>query len=239
MKEEIEKLIENALKETADLVLKKQVKSRIIMPFYRAVEDKDESIRYSEQELKAIFISQIEKTTSLFYSVETPSKYVYSISNSKEPEIKELKDKDDHFESARIDVSLYDSREPKDLLSHIEFKHGNPGKKEISKDFLRLTHEYGKNNRNYFVHYVVRGSDKWMSTTFPSIMKKYYAATKISSVGNIDLSNTIVYLMFVQIGTKEGVTILKFDLESLTSMYKEKQKFESKDLDWMEIFKIE
>lgn len=236
MKEEIEKLIVDALKETANLVLNRDVTSRIIMPIYRSIEDEDESIRYSEQELKEIFISKIEKSTSLYYSVETPSKYVYSISNSEVPEIKKLKDRDDHFESARIDVSLYDSREPKDLLSHIEFKHGNPDEKEISKDFLRLTHEFGKYNCNYFVHYIVRGSDRWKSETFPSIMKKYCKATDISCVEKYDLENTKIFLMFVKIRKDEEISILKFDLKKIKENFGEVQKYESEKFkQWMEI----
>ena len=61
-----------------------------------------------------------------------------------QPQIKKLKEEDDHYESARFDVSLYNTANPKDLMCHIEFKHENADEKEIGKDLLKLTNEFGK-----------------------------------------------------------------------------------------------
>ena len=214
----IEALIEEALKETAELVKTGRCSgSKIIMPHYREKKDVEKHIRYSEQELKQIFLNLVEKDNTFYYSVETPSKCVYSISNSPIPEIKEQKEKDDHFESARFDVSLYSSNQPEALYSHAEFKHDNPDTKEISKDLLKLTHEFGTGQTNYFIHYIVNKSNKWQSETFPSIMKKYCEAISSYENNKLSFDKVFIFLMFVKKGTEEfEYKILKFTLQELS-----------------------
>ena len=148
----IENIIATSLEEISLLVTEGKCRSRIIMPFYRTKAENEDTIRYSEQELKQIFLNLLCNNTSFFYSVETPSEYVYSFSNSEQPQIKKLKEEDDHYESARFDVSLYNTANPKDLMCHIEFKHENADEKEIGKDLLKLTNEFGNYNKNFFVH---------------------------------------------------------------------------------------
>ena len=80
-KDLVENLIIQALQETSQLVINGVSKSHIIMPYYRAKIDDEISIRYSEQELKQVFLSLVREQPDLFYSVETPSKFVYSFSN--------------------------------------------------------------------------------------------------------------------------------------------------------------
>ena len=57
-------------------------------------------------------------------------------SDTEMPLVKENHEKDDKYESARFDVSLYSKNNKDDLLTHVEFKYGNPDKKSgICKDF--------------------------------------------------------------------------------------------------------
>ena len=226
----IENLIIESLKEMSELVKNETCNSRIIMPHYRAKEDNDNTIRYSEQELKQIFLHTVETKSKMYYSVETPSEYVYSIKNSKVPEIKRLKEKDDHYGSARIDTSIYSKPDSKNLFCHIEFKHGNPDVNEIAKDFLRLTHELGEADNSYFIHYVVRGSNKWKSETFPSLMDKYMKATKIVANEEKNLNKVWIYLMFVKIGKKKEVFVFKFNLEQLEKDFKRIQKYNEEEI---------
>lgn len=232
----IEKIIEESLKETAKLVLSEGSDSKIIIPFYRKNEDDAFSVRYSEQELKQIFLTHIEKSTpSYYYSVETPSKFVYSISNSIVPDVKERKEKDDHYESARIDTSIYSSHNPQDLYCHIEFKYGNTRVKEVAKDFLRLMHELGESDNNYFIHYAVRESNKWKTGTFPSIMDKYMEAINIVANKEKNLSKVWIYLMFIKIDKKKEIFTFKFNLEQLKKNFNKNQKYSEKeiyDLGW-------
>ena len=235
----VEELIEKSLIETAKLVLNGESNFKIITPFYRAKEDDEFTIRYSEQELKQVFLTCIEKfDLPYYYSVETPSEYVYSISNSKTPEIKQLKEKDDHYESARIDVTLYKENNPKKFSSHIEFKHGNPDVKDISKDFLRLTHEIGE-YKNFFVQYIVRESNMWMTKTFPSIMEKFCESLSISGINETNFNNVEVFLMFViRKDNSSVIKLLKFSLQSLyenKNLFVQKHAFDEKELTWMEI----
>ncbi len=218
--------------------------SRIIIPYYRnTTESSENKFRYSEQELKQIFISLLEKEQNVYYSVETPTKYIYSFSSKKEkgndskeePKIEKHKSKLKHFESARFDVSLYKTAETESLICHVEFKHKNPGDVlDISKDLLKLTNEIEEGKNNYFVHYIVRGDD-WKSKTFPSVMKKYNDAILVKSNNQKYLGNVIVFLMFYDARNGER-TIFRFDLRTFNDKYQNEikdKKFEEKDFKWM------
>ena len=220
MKKKVEELIMKALETLAEFITEgnctdKEWKSRIIIPKYRG----QNKTRYSEQELKQVFLHFIEQS-DYYYSVETPSQKVYSISNSEIPEVKS--EEDDHCESARIDVSLYyKSNDNKRLFSHIEFKYGNPSNSNvISKDFLRLTNEMGENKNNFFVHYIVRESDVWKTKTLPSVLKKYIEA--MNNPGNIDdnLDKVCIYFMIIKKLSKDNPTkiIYKFNLKELKEL---------------------
>ena len=152
----IENIIEDSLKELKNRITQPStnidgnITSRLIFPQYR-----DKSARYSEQELKQIFLHKIENNTNYFYSVETPTKHVYHFSDTEMPLVKENHEKDDKYESARFDVSLYSKNNKDDLLTHVEFKYGNPDKKSgICKDFLKLVSEvkFTNEKKNFFVH---------------------------------------------------------------------------------------
>lgn len=202
----IENIIEDSLKELKNRITQPStnidgnITSRLIFPQYR-----DKSARYSEQELKQIFLHKIENNTNYFYSVETPTKHVYHFSDTEMPLVKENHEKDDKYESARFDVSLYSKNNKDDLLTHVEFKYGNPDKKSgICKDFLKLVSEvkFTNEKKNFFVHYLCVKTEKgWESRTFPSLFSKYLDSVadiiKSDLINEEDLSKVTVYLLCI------------------------------------------
>ncbi|MCI7798318.1 MAG: hypothetical protein MR555_01225, partial [Spirochaetia bacterium] len=102
----IEELIEKSLKDLVSALTTDEACGKLIFPCYR-----DGNIRHSEQELRQIFLKNVEKDKTYFYSVETPTKYVYCFKNSETPNVKVPDDTDDNdednYKSARFDVSLY------------------------------------------------------------------------------------------------------------------------------------
>lgn len=234
----IEELIVESLKEMSKYNQGKSEgkNTRILLPYYRERTDRNEKkTRYSEQELKQIFLSFIENKSNLYYTVETPSNYLYSFSSFDEPKIEKIESQREHFESARFDTSLYSSFTPDSLLCHVEFKHKNPNEaKEIGKDLLKLSNEMVLDGKNYFVHYIVRGNN-WKSKTFPSVMSKYYESVLIKENEQKNLGNVIVFLMFYDASNGER-TILKFDLKSFKEKYESEIKekdFDEKCFNWM------
>ena len=202
----IENIIEDSLKELKNRITQPStnidgnITSRLIFPQYG-----DKSARYSEQELKQIFLHKIENNTNYFYSVETPTKHVYHFSDTEMPLVKETHEKDDKYESARFDVSLYSKNNKDDLLTHVEFKYGNPDKKSgICKDFLKLVSEvkFTNEKKNFFVHYLCVKTEKgWESRTFPSLFSKYLDSVadiiKSDLINEEDLSKVTVYLLCI------------------------------------------
>ncbi len=211
---EIEKLIEESLKEVVRLVQNLTPReSKIIIPKYR----KDDN-RYSEQELKQIFLSLLEKTgdrNTVYYSVETPSKNRYRFADKNDKELEpfekrpkviledlesdypEENSKSKRFQSSMIDTSIYDDES---LLSHIEFKHGSCQILDIQKDFLKMVCESNSKENNYFIHYF----DSSNEDTKKSVFEKYKEAidgVKIEVKDRLDskeyLKKVIVYLLFI------------------------------------------
>ena len=170
----IEEFIEKSFNDWIKAITTDGTSSQLIFPKYR-----NKTVRYSEQELKQIFLKNVEEDKNYFYSIETPTEYVYCISNSDNPTVKEVHEKDDNYKSARFDVSLYntDYKVNDNASHHIEFKYGNPDQKNaICKDFLKLVSEvkFTNEKKNFFVHYLCVKTEKgWESKTFPSLFKKY------------------------------------------------------------------
>jgi len=95
---------------------------RLIWPAKR-----DDSTRVSEQESK-ILITQWLERNGVFYSVETPTRKRYT-------------QKGNASLSARIDVTVYGSRDPADRVLNIELKAGTSGLEAFRKDFEKLLRE--------------------------------------------------------------------------------------------------
>ena len=207
----IEKLIEKSFNDLIKAITTDGTSSQLIFPCYR-----DGNERRSEQELRQIFLRNVEEDSdkTYFYSIETPTKYVYCISNSEKPIVKENHETDDGYKSASWDVTLYTENKIESLASCIEFKHSNPDEKSgICKDFLKLAKEvkFTKEKRNCFVHYhYVESENGWESTRFESIFGKY--RNSVDYIENLlenkdDLAKVIVYLVCMQGKSKKNLNI--------------------------------
>jgi hypothetical protein len=84
-------------------------------------------IRVSEQESKILLCSLLEDC-DWHYSIETPTRKTY-VQKGQNPQ------------SARVDVSLYDTASPSSLSVNIELKSHNPGVESFRKDFEKLLRE--------------------------------------------------------------------------------------------------
>ena len=196
----IKKLIEKSLEDLIKAITTDGTSSQLIFPHSNKGD-----VRHSEQELKQIFLRNVEEDKNYFYSIETPTEYGYRFSDTEMPLVKENHEKDDKYESARFDVSLYSKNNKDDLLTHVEFKYGNPDQKNaICKDFLKLVSEvkFTNEKKNFFVHYLCVKTEKgWESRTFPSLFSKYLDSVadiiKSDLINEEDLSKVTVYLLCI------------------------------------------
>ena len=144
--------------------------SRIIFPQKRqgeASETEQDITRVSEQELKLIFIEQlnkeIEKGWDVYYSVETPTEKKYRFEGKDKPE------QNDSGRSANFDLVIHNNKFERIAL--IEFKANNPKPNDYLKDLVKLNEEnYGGQVLRYFVQ-IVKNSDKGTENSLQKKMK--------------------------------------------------------------------
>ena len=86
------------------------------------------SLRVSEQEARFLFSAILERDKEFRYSVETPTKELYSFSGEGKM-------------SAQTDVTIWDMNGTSKLFN-VEFKSKNPADKGISKDIEKLVREH-------------------------------------------------------------------------------------------------
>ncbi len=84
--------------------------------------------RVSEQEARILTCLELEKSATCYYSVETPTVETYVQSGQSEI-------------SARIDVTIYDRRNPSARIANVEFKAHNPRPESFRKDLEKLIRE--------------------------------------------------------------------------------------------------
>ena len=229
----IEDLIEKSFNDLIKALTTDGTSSQLIFPCYR-----DGNERRSEQELRQIFLRNVEEDKTYFYSIETPTKYVYCISNSENPSVKENHETDDGYKSASWDVTLYTENKIESLASCIEFKHGNS--KSICKDFLKLAKEVKLTNekKNFFVHYYyVERKTGWESRSFKTLFEDYRKSVDEMEKEE-DLSKVIVYLVCIH-GKDKSASTYHFSLADLKDNYTVGTKYSNlKEKDWLneEIF---
>lgn len=145
-------------------------RSRIIFPKKRheeVAETEQDITRVSEQELKQIFIEQlnkeIEKGWDVYYSVETPTEKRYRFKGKDKPE------QNDSGRSANFDLVIHNNKFERIAL--IEFKANNPKSNDYLKDLVKLNKENheGKVLR-YFVQ-IVKSADKGTENSLRKKMK--------------------------------------------------------------------
>ena len=136
--------------------------SRLLFPCNRK-----EDTRISEQELRFIFVEQlnceIKKGWNVYYSIETPTKGGYVDFSTKFP-----KRDDKNGRSGCIDMVIHDSTGKR--ICMIEFKANNPKPSDYAKDFCKLNNEgvdYG-----YFLQ-IVESSNSKTKSNIESKIKSY------------------------------------------------------------------
>ena len=227
----IEELIEKSFNDLIKAITTDGTSSQLIFPCYR-----DGNERRSEQELRQIFLRNVEEDKTYFYSVETPTKLVYCISNSEQPIGKENHETGDHHRSGNYDVTLYSENKIESLVTCIEFKHRNS--KSICKDLLKLAKEVKltKEKKNFFVHYYYVEENNWKSETFSNLFEKYRESVdeienKIEDKN--DLSKVIVYLVCIH-GKGKTASTYHFSLADLKKNYTVGTNYNDiKDKSWL------
>lgn len=143
------------------------VGSRIIFPRYyihkkgREKEKRKDYNRISEQELRFIFVEQLNKyadqnNIDIYYSVETPTKnaYRFSSENKDAPKVD-----NENGVSARTDLTIYEKEGDKfTKKALIEFKALNPVIENYEKDFCKLNNEE-ETSIKYFIQ-IIKNYDK-------------------------------------------------------------------------------
>lgn len=190
----IEEIIEKSFNDLIKAITTDGTSSQLIFPHSNKGD-----VRHSEQELKQIFLRNVEEDKNYFYSIETPTEYGYRFKDSKNLEVDKNHKKGKH-QAARFDVSLYTENKIESLASCIEFKHRNS--KSICKDLLKLAKEVEltKEKKNFFVHYHYVKETSWKSDTFSNLFEKYSKSVDEieSKIENKeDLSKVTVYLLCI------------------------------------------
>ena len=211
----VEELIEKSFNDLIKAITTDGTSSQLIFPHSNKGD-----VRRSEQELRQIFLRNVEEDKNYFYSIETPTEYGYRFKDSKNLEVDKNHKKGKH-QAARFDVSLYTENKIETLASCIEFKHGNS--KSICKDLLKLAKEVEltKEKKNFFVHYHYVKETSWKSDTFSNLFEKYSKSvdeieSKIEDKN--DLSKVIVYLVCIH-GKGKTASTYHFSLAGLKNNY--------------------
>lgn len=156
--------------------------SRIIFPQYSKQYSRKGETRFSEQELRFIFVEEFNKYCSnskgpnWFYSIETPTEEKYDFSKKENPQ---KVDKGQKGQSAMVDLSIHDEHLKRIAL--IEFKALNPDKSCFTKDFVKLQSEPGDNVLRYFVMYIKsykRNAENFDYDTIDSLHYKIFTEYK-------------------------------------------------------------
>lgn len=124
--------------------------SRIVFP-----QKRDESTRISEQELRCVFVEQLNKKINenhwdVFYSIETPTCDTYSGFKKGEEPPKQ----DDKGRSGEFDLVIFNEKLQRIAL--IEFKANNASEHDHEKDFVKLNNNKEGDDKvlRYFIEII-------------------------------------------------------------------------------------
>lgn len=158
MEETIKKVIEKSfeiLKELKKTGFSKETK--LIIPVYQNNKRKDfnsdnqNRVRVSEQELRFVFIEQLNKflPEGYFYSIETPTKCPYKFSENH----KNCKLVRNEGKSGNFDLTI--QNEKKQIVAIIEFKSKSTSPHSYAKDLCKLWNKeegLGDGTLRYFIN---------------------------------------------------------------------------------------
>lgn len=165
--EKIENSIKNAIEKSFEILteLKKNgfsKETKLIIPIYqnnkRKNSDSDDKIRISEQELRFIFIEQLNKIMApgFYYSIETPTKSRYKFSDKG----KDCEPVRNEGQSGNFDLTIQD--EKKQTIAIVEFKSKSASPHAYAKDLCKLWNQaegLGADTIRYFIN-VFENMDK-------------------------------------------------------------------------------
>jgi len=137
-------------------------KEQLIFPSKFQSDREKEIIRFSEQELRFLFVEEFKsKYPALFYSVETPTSGKFNL--SKKYETIKL---ENEGQSASHDMCIFEKVSNKyNRILNIEFKYKNSGIMNTGKDILKLIRE---EQDGAFIH-LLKNTD---NGTLISVFKK-------------------------------------------------------------------
>ena len=175
-------------------------KSYIVFPKYKSNDpkgskEKKSKTRISEQELRFIFVEQLNKYNNLdlYYSIETPTQKSYVFSEDKGgPKV--VGETDKKGVSARTDLVIYTKNDNQFIRAAlIEFKAHNPDINDYRKDICKLINEEADNGcLKYFIQLI---NVKNRITTLNSIKEKTKNADALKENGK-DINYCINYIGF-------------------------------------------
>jgi hypothetical protein len=187
MTNDIEEIILDSLKELIELKCIKdpitEIKSKLVYPIKR-----DKTRRVSEQEIRFLFIKNIENKSDYLYSVEVPTSKEYFFTG-----------KEKNKRSGNFDVCLYGKdRERKHL---IEFKALNPKNASYHKDFEKLIKDED-GLTNYFIQVIINSD----YGTITCIEKKYNEGIQNAISSNLNNRNKSKLVIFLcEIGKNKRI----------------------------------
>lgn len=175
MTEKCKQHINNVVRRTFEIVQKvydnetnhlalEDAGSRVIFPRTRNGE-----LRVSEQELRFIFVEQLNKEINdtnwnVYYSVETPTVKRYRFSKGDIPV------EDETGRSGNFDLVIHDSS--LNRIALIEFKANNPEAKDYAKDFVKLENPNEESCLRYFIQIVKSANNGTVSSIKQKIAPK-------------------------------------------------------------------
>lgn len=165
--------------------LNRQKLSRIVFP-----QKRDETTRISEQELRFVFVEQlniqIHEGWDVYYSVETPTQEAYEgFKNGGTPK------QDEDGRSGEFDLVIFNNR--LERIALIEFKANNASYHEHEKDFVKLNNENeGDDNvLRYFIE-IIKNFDKGTLSSLHGKMEGNEPMFKCWSLDkSMDITNEI------------------------------------------------
>lgn len=173
---DIIKINKRVLVRLAKLGTEKEGKSsneQLIFPSKFQADRLKEVIRYSEQELRFLFVEEFKKEyPDLYYSVETPTSGKFKLSKKYE-----TINTEDEGQSASHDMCVFEniSGQYKRILN-VEFKYKNSGIMNSGKDILKLIRE---EQNGTFIHLLRNTNKKTLINVFEKLLKCFTDFTPI------------------------------------------------------------
>lgn len=163
--------------------LKSSTRSRIIFPHKRNGE-----LRVSEQELRFVFVEQLNKEIqkykwNVYYSVETPTINKYTFTGVKEPS-KSI----ENGRSGNIDLVIHDPS--LNRIALIEFKANNPEEKKYAKDLVKLDVDGKEAKYQYFIQ-IVKKADEATIKNIKDKIRKYQFLLRCWSLEGKNITKAI------------------------------------------------